>query len=418
MTKDRPHSNKITVQVTNLSDRSVYLPKCIDIAEVTPFVEQRDSCVDDTFVAAVLTDRDASSDILSEDDLKSAHLEREQRDRLVELLQEPQITNNPTLGQVEIVKHNINVGDATPIKQQPYRVPLSKKCLIDEEVEKLLVKEIIRLSISPWSSPIVLVSKPDGSIHICIDYRKGNSVTKKDAYPLPRIDETLHVLDGAKYLTTLDLQRGYWQVALDEKSKEITAFSTARGHWDFNVMHFGLTNAPATFQRLMDFVLTRLHWSHCLVYLDDVIIFGKTFDEHQERLRIVLNRLCEADVTLKPSKCQWPRTEVKYLGHLISGEGIKPDPGKITAVKNSPIPTNRTEVHAFLGLTSYYPRFIQDFATIARPLTDLTKTKGNSLFSWTQEADIAFATLKNLLIQAPILGCPDYKSPEPFYCAN
>ena len=411
LTKVRPHSNKITVQVTNLSDRSVYLPKCTDIAEVTPFVEQRDSCAEDTHVAAVFTDRDASSDILSEDDLKIAHLKREQRRRLVELLRELQITKDPTLGQVEIVKHNINVGDATPIKQQPYRVPLAKKCLIDEEVEKLLVKEIIRPSISPWSSPIVLVSKPDGSIRFCIDYRKVNSVTKKDAYPLPRIDETLHALGGATYFTTLDLQSGYWQVALDEKSKEITAFSTTRGHWEFNVMPFGLTNAPATFQRLMDFVLTGLHWSHCLVYLDDVIIFGKTFDEHQERLRIVLNRLCEAGLTLKPSKCQWARTEVKYLGHLISREGIKPDPGKITAVKNFPIPRNRTEVRAFLGLASYYRRFIQDFATIAKPLTELTKTKGNSLFSWTQEADIAFAKLKNLLIQAPILGCPDYKSP-------
>jgi len=162
---------------------------------------------------------------------------------------------------------------------------------------------------------------------------------------------------------------------------------------------------------LMDFVLTGLHWSHCLVYLDDVIIFGKTFDEHQERLRIVLNRLCEAGLTLKPAKCQWARTEVKYLGHLISGEGIKPDPGKISAVKNFPIPTNRTEVRAFLGLASYYRRFIRDFATIAKPLTELTKTKGNLHFSWTQEADIAFDKLKNLLIQAPILGCPDYKSP-------
>ena len=188
-------------------------------------------------------------------------------------------------------------------------------------------------------------------------------------------------MGGAKYFTALDLKSGYWQVALDEKSKEMTAFSTTRGHWEFNVMPFGLTNAPATFQLLMDFLLTGWHWSHCLVYLDDVIIFGKTFDEHQEHLRIVLNRLCAAGLTLKPSKCQWARTEVKYLGHLISGEGIKPDPGKITAVENFPIPTNRTEVRAFLGLASYYRRFIQDFATIAKPLTELTKTKGNSLFS-------------------------------------
>ena len=134
---------------------------------------------------------------------------------------------------------------------------------------------------------------------------------------------------------------------LDENSKEITAFSTIRGHWEFIVMPFGLTNALLLSFVFMDCVLTRLHWSHCLVYLDDVIIFGKTFDEHQERLRIVLNRLCEAGLTLKPAKCQWARTEVKYLGHLISGKGIIPDHGKISAVKNFPIPTNRTEVRAF-----------------------------------------------------------------------
>ena len=179
----------------------------------------------------------------------------------------------------------------------------------------MLVKEIIRPSTSPWSSPIVLVSKPDGSTRFCIDYRKVNLVTKKDAYPLPRIDDTLNALGGAKYFTTLDLQSGYWQVALEEKSKEVTAFTTSKGHWEFNVLPFGLTNAPATFQRLMDLVLTGLHWSECLVYLDDIIIFGRTFDEHLSRSRTVLERLNQAGLTLKPSKCQWARNEVKYLGH-------------------------------------------------------------------------------------------------------
>lgn len=164
----------------------------------------------------------------------------------------------------------------------------------------------------------MLVTKPAGFYRFCVDYRKVISVTKNDAYPLPRIVDTLNALGGARYFTTLDLQRRYWQVALDEKSKEITAFSTNRGHYEFNVMPFGLTNATATFQRLMDFVLTELHWSSCLVYLDDRIIFGKTFDKNQERLRVVLNRLCQAGLTLKPSKCQWAETSVKYLGHLIN----------------------------------------------------------------------------------------------------
>ena len=411
LTKIRPHSNKITLQITNVADHSVFLSKDTGIAEVTPFIEQQELCPNDARVAAVFTDEDVANDILSEDDLKITHLEREEKDRLLELLRELRITKHPALGQVEIVKHRIDVGDTKPIKQQPYRVPLAKKYLIDEEVEQLLVKEIIRPSTSPWSSPIVLVSKPDGSVRFCVDYRKVNSVTKKDAYPLPRIDDTLHALGGAKYFTTLDLQSGYWQVALDETYIEINAFSTTRGHWEFNVMPFGLRNAPATFQRFMDFVLTGLHRSHCLVYLDDVIIFGKTFDEHQDFLKLVLNRLCQASFTLKPSKCQWARTEVKYLGHLISADGIKPDPGKVTVVRNFPTPVNKTEVRAFLGVASYYRRFIENFAGIAKPLTELTKTKGNLCFVWKSEAEAEFNKLKDLLTQAPILGCPDYKSP-------
>ena len=187
------------------------------------------------------------------------------------------ISKSPELGKVKIVEHKFDVGEAMPLRQQLYRVPIAKKEIIDMEVEKMLVKEIIRPSVSPWSSPIVLVTKPDGSARFCIDYLKVNSVTKKEAYPLPRIDDSLNALGGAKYFTTLDLQSGYWQVALQERSKELTTFTTCKGHWEFNVLPFGLSNAPATFQRLMDLVLTGLHWIQCLVYLDDKIIFGKTF---------------------------------------------------------------------------------------------------------------------------------------------
>ena len=349
LTKVRPHNDKVTLQVTNLADYAVFLPKSTEIAEVVPFIEEKEPRIDDAQTEVVNTDPNVSKNILSEEDLNINHLKQEEKDRLLALLRELKIVKCPDLRQVEIIKHKINVGDATPIKQPPYRVPLAKQRLIDEEVEKLLVKEIIRPSCSPWSSPIVLVSKPDGSTRFCIDYRKVNSVTKKDAYPLPRIDDTLNALGGAKYFTTLDLKNGYWQVALDNASKEISAFSTTKGHWEFNVMPFGLTNAPATFQRLMDFVLTGLHWSHCLVYLDDVIIFGKTFDEHLERLQVVLNRLNQAGLTLKPSKCQWAKLEVRFLGHLISGDGIKPDPGKFAAVAKFPKPKNKTEVRAFLG---------------------------------------------------------------------
>eukprot|EP00112_Aurelia_sp_Birch-Aquarium-sp1_P022168 Seg6151.1 transcript_id=Seg6151.1/GoldUCD/mRNA.D3Y31 product="Retrovirus-related Pol polyprotein from transposon 297" protein_id=Seg6151.1/GoldUCD/D3Y31 len=270
---------------------------------------------------------------------------------------------------------------------------MPKREIIDQEVEKMLVKEVISPSVSPWSSPIVLVAKPDGSTRFCIDYR--DNVTKKDAYPLPRVDDTLDHLEGQ---STSRL----WTSKVGIGNK---------GHWEFNVMPFGLTNAPATFQRLMDYVLTGLHWSQCLVYLDDVIIFGRDFEEHLTRLRTVLTRLNAAGLSLKPSKCHWAKTEVKYLGHVIDGEGIKPDPSKLLAVKDFPVPENRTEVRAFLVLASYYRRFIPNFAAIAKPLTNVSKTKEGKAFRWTNEENTSFEHLKELLMQSPILCCPDFNKP-------
>ena len=405
LTKAQSKNKNITVQISNLTEKNLFLPKNTEVADAIFFVEEKDANLGniDTLI-------DEGS-FFSEGDLNIGHLEPEQRKQLVEVLKEMNISKSSELGRVKLVQHKIDVGGAKPIRQPSYRVPIAKKDVIDTEVEKMLVKEIIRPSTSPWSSPIVLVSKPDGSTRFCIDYRKVNSVTKKDAYPLPRIDDTLNALGGAKYFTTLDLQSGYWQVGLEEKSKEVTAFTTSKGHWEFNVLPFGLTNAPATFQRLMDLVLTGLHWSECLVYLDDIIIFGRTFDEHLSRLRTVLERLNQAGLTLKPSKCQWARNEVIYLGHLIDGTGIRPDPAKCKAVKDFPIPKSKTDVRAFLGLASYYRRFIKDFAEIAKPLTELTKTKNNCKFEWCEKTQNAFELLKSRLLNPPILRCPDFKCP-------
>ena len=188
--------------------------------------------------------------VITEEDLCISHLSAEQRAELAETIDDVGLTAEPVLGKVTCVKHRIDVGDAHPIKQAPYRVPETKKQIIDEEVEKMLVKEVIRPSDSPWSSPIVLDTKLDGSTRFCIDFRKVNSLTKKDAYPLPRIEETLNALGGSKYFITLDLQSRYWQMPLDEASKEITAFSTRKGHFEFNVLPFDLSNAAPTFQRL------------------------------------------------------------------------------------------------------------------------------------------------------------------------
>ncbi|CAF5157907.1 unnamed protein product, partial [Rotaria magnacalcarata] len=191
---------------------------------------------------------------------------------------------------------------------------------------------------SPWASPVILAPKKDGTLRFCVDYRKLNSVTIRDAYPIPRIDDTLDSLQEAKFVSTLDLRSGYWQVEMDKNSREKTAFVTHKGLFEFNVMPFGLTNAPATFQRLMDIVLAGLKWQCCLVYIDDVVIFSPTFEQHIVDLEKVFQALQSANLTLKASKCQFCRREMRYLGHIITQNGIKPDPDLIKSVTNFPQP--------------------------------------------------------------------------------
>ncbi len=231
------------------------------------------------------------------------------------------------------MRHKIDTGDSRPINAVPYRMSPTEKKRVADEIETMLKNDVIRPSRSPWAAPVVLVTKKDGSIRFCVDYRKINAVTKKDVYPLPRIDDALDAMYESTIFSTLDLASGYWQVEMDPEDREKTAFISEQGLFEFNVMPFGLCNAPATFQRLMDAVLAGLKWTCCLVYLDDIIIFSKTFDEHLEHLAQVLGRIQEAGLMLKTSKCYFARDRIPYLGHIVSAEGIEPDPSKIKAVK-------------------------------------------------------------------------------------
>ena len=224
--------------------------------------------------------------------------------------------------------------------------------------------------------------------------------------PWHAIDETLDTLSGSCIFTTLDLLSGYWQVEVRPEDREKTAVCTSERLFEFNVMPFGLCNAPATFQRLMDCVLAGLHWQSCLVYLDDVLILGRSFSEHLHNLRDVFDRLREAGLKLKPSKCTFGQKEVAFLGHIVSDQGIAPDPTKVAAITNWPTPRNRKEVQQFLGLGNYYRRFIQDFATIAKPLHRLTEKDRE--FLWTEACEVAFRRLQGKLVSAPILAFPDF----------
>ena len=247
----------------------------------------------------------------------------------------------------------------------------------------------------------------------CIDFRKLNAVTCKDSYPLPCIDDTLDQLQGTRYFSTLDLMSGYWQCELHPSTREKTAFITYGGLYEFRVMLFGLCNAPSTFQRLMESVLRGLNWVNCLIYLDDVIDFSKTFDDHLRHLTDVFDRFREANIKLKPSKCVSGQQKVNYLGHIISQGGIEPDPEKVRLVQEFPVPKTVRQVRSFLGLANYYRRFIKDFAKIASPLNALTKK--TSVFSWDSHCDEAFEALKQRLTQAPILAYPNYELPFYLY---
>ena len=281
------------------------------------------------------------------------------------------------LGRTNVLKHQIDTGRAQPICQQARRVPLPHREKVQELLKDMLQKGVISPSKSPWASPIVLVKKKDGTTRFCVDYRKVNEVTRKDAYPIPRVDDTLDTLAGSAWFTTLDLKSGYWQVEVAAEHREKTAFCTQEGLFEFNVKPFGLCNAPATFQRLMNSVLAGLQWSSCLVYIDDIIIVGKTFDQHLFNLQQVFHRLKQAGLKVQPSKCQFLQQKVSFLGHVISPNGIAPDPVKTCKVEQWPIPSSRVEVQQFLGLANYYRRFVKDFASLAKPLHQLTEKKVN-----------------------------------------
>ena len=310
------------------------------------------------------------------------------------------------IGRTNLVRHSIDTGSTTPIKQAPRRLPFHLRGEVKQMLDNMETRGIIEPASGPWAAPIVMVKKKDNSWRLCVDYRNLNQVTKKDAHPLPRIDDTLDQLSGAHWFSTLDLASGYWQVEMEPADKEKTAFSTPFGLFQFNVMPFGLCNAPSTFQRLMEMVLAGLHWSICLVYIDDVIVYGRTCQEHLTRLEEVFERLQHAGLKMKPSKCYLLQKRVRYLGHVLSENGVETDPEKISCIKNWPVPTNVEELRRFLGIATYYRRFVHQFARIAAPLHHLTN-KG-SAFYWSQECNDAFSTLKQKLSSAPVLCFPQF----------
>jgi hypothetical protein len=269
-------------------------------------------------------------------------------------------------------EHVIDTGDARPIASRDYRRSELENRQIQEEVEKMLEMKVIEPSNSDWCSPVVLIDKPDGSKRFCVDYRKLNQVTIKDKYPLPRITELLDKLHGCKYLSTIDLKSGYWQLPLEKNSAKKTAFVANGSLYQFNSLPFGVVNGPSSFMRLMHHILKNM--KNTLVYLDDVICFSKTKEEHMEALNNLLSRLCQYNLKISFKKCQFFQQEVKFLGFLVGRNGIKSDPSKVEVVKNWPIPRNVKALQKFLGFCAFYHRFIENLSDIAKPLNSILQT--------------------------------------------
>lgn len=307
----------------------------------------------------------------------------------------------------------IDTGSVEPIRQRAYRLPFAKRQKAEECIEEMLKDGVIRPSDSPWASPITLVPKKDGSTRFCVDYRKLNAVTRKDAHPLPNIQDIFDQVSGAKIFSTLDLKSGYWQVPMAEESIPKTAFITTSGLWEFTRMPFGITNGTAIFQRAMNKVLAGLIGKCCMVYVDDILVYSKTEQQHAEHLKAVFQRLRNAGLQLKPSKCHFGLTEIELLGYVVNAEGIQPLKTRVKAIQQLTAPQDIKAVRSFLGMAGYYRQCIPGFATLALPLTELTKPR--EPFRWGPEQQEAFNALKLALTQAPVLAHPDWNKPYILY---
>ncbi|KAL0202987.1 hypothetical protein M9458_001005, partial [Cirrhinus mrigala] len=362
--------------------------------------------------------------------LKFPQLNLEQEGKVRKLLDQYAsvfVEREGDLGYTDLIEHQIPLLDDAPVCQRYRRLPPSQYEEVKAHIKQLLEHDVIRESCSPYSSPIVIVKKKDGSIRMCVDYRQLNAKTRRDAYPLPRIEESLDALSGACWFSTLDLASGYNQVAVAEKDKQKTAFCTPFGLFEYNRLPYGLSNGPSTFQRLMECIFSDESFQSVLLYLDDVIVFSSTVEQHLERLERVLQRFQHHGLKVKLSKYCFFQKEVRYLGHVISSEGVATDPEKIQAVAEWARPQTAKELRSFLGFASYYRRFVQGFANIAAPLHQLAaageapkgkkQSKRAYLTSeqfqqmWNTKCEVAFQGLKKKLTSAPVLAYADFTKP-------
>ena len=427
-------THRVAVEVANYSTKDVKIPVKCRIGEVhlvQRVVPEAETCdeprtpTEETATGEMCGSHQVQDDpfLAQFDESLKKHLDDTQVAEVRGLLDKWRCVfsqHDLDLGHTDQVKHRIRLTDDTPFKERHRRIPPSMIDEVRQHLQEMLDLDVIRKSESPYSSNVVLVKKGDKSLRFCLDLRRLNSLTIRDAYAIPRIEETLDALKGACWFSTLDLKSSYWQVEIAEEDKHKTAFTVGPlGFFECNRMPFGLTNAPATFQRLMESCMDDLYLKYCLLYLDDVVVYSKTYEEHLHRLEAVLQRIHEAGLKLKPSKCKMFQKSIKYLGHIVSEDGVATDPSKIADIVAWPVPKNASQLQSFLGFAGFYRRFIQKFSNVARPLHDaIPKTSGlkrrqiKSLpFNWGPPQQKAFDQLKELCSTTPVLAFADYTKP-------
>ncbi|KAK3100143.1 hypothetical protein FSP39_015288 [Pinctada imbricata] len=345
-----------------------------------------------------------NSEILTNPEVKLGHLTVHQKEEVHQLMREYTTIFPDVPKKTNASHHDVIVGDASPIKQHPYRLNPIKLQYMRKEIQYMLENDIIEPSNSDWSSPCILVPKPDRTYRLCTDFRKVNSVTKTDSYPIPRIDDCIDKIGSAKFVSKFDLLKGYWQVPLTERAREISAFATPDGLYQYKVMPFGMKNAPATFQRMIHSLLN--HLEGCEAYIDDVIIYSDTWNDHLRIMRTFFDILAKANLTVNLAKSEFCHATVEYLGHKVGQGFVTPIMAKVEAISKFPIPTNKKEVMRFLGMAGFYRKFCPNFSSVVGPLTNLLQKKVN--FAWTNDCDESFKKIKCVLMNSPVLSAPNF----------
>ena len=335
----------------------------------------------------------------------------EEKDRIYDLLMrqhEVLSLGDDDVGLALKGEYRIELYNETPIYQKMRRFPEPVTRAIEEQCEELEELSIIEPSNSPWSSPLVPIKKPDGTVRLCVDYRKLNRVTIADKFPMPNLTDSIYSLHGTKYFTTLDLVRGYYQMEIEPDSREYTAFSTSQGHWQFKRLSFGLKNAPSAFQRLMQEILRKFSRKKVIIYIDDILIMGDNLEDHLRLVEEVLQTLREHGLKVKPGKCHWVKEKVQYLGHMIGRDGIEKSPEYVNRIMNFPKPKTVKEMRSFLGLVNFQRKFVPRCSDIMKPLSVLTGGKKTRKIKWNEERELAFTELKDALQEEVRLSYPEY----------